>query len=161
MGDDRLGAAAEKAQEIVDQPPLRGVARDGGFEDVRVADLLQPADRLLSFEPVDHRLHRGVGGTVFLGKRFLNLAHRRGAARPERLHYLQFQLRQSGEGHWIAPIRVVISTTRVGGSSTTSWDGARENCGLPISSRWAARRDRRSSTASVPARWRIASRTRL
>ena len=47
-----LGAAAEQAQELVDQSALRGVAGDDGFEDVGVADFLDAADGLLGFQVV-------------------------------------------------------------------------------------------------------------
>src|SRR5882672_962294 len=36
VGHDRLGAAAEEAQELVNQPPLCGAAGDERLEDVRV-----------------------------------------------------------------------------------------------------------------------------
>ena len=80
---------------VVDQPPLRARARDGGLENVGVADFLHPPDRLLGLEPVDHRLDGGVGRPVLLGKRLLDFAHRQGAARQQRVHDLHLELRQS------------------------------------------------------------------
>src|SRR5207237_8502372 len=44
MRDDGLNAAAEEAEEIVDQSALRRALGDGRFEDVRVADFLHALD---------------------------------------------------------------------------------------------------------------------
>jgi hypothetical protein len=44
----RLAAAAEEAQELVDQPAVGGGARDGCIEHVSVADLLDAPRQLVS-----------------------------------------------------------------------------------------------------------------
>src|SRR5690606_13812181 len=46
MGDDRLNAAVEKAEELVDEAPLRRLTRHDRLEDEGIADLLDPANRL-------------------------------------------------------------------------------------------------------------------
>jgi hypothetical protein len=74
--DDRLAAAAEQAEQLVDQTPMRRRARYHRIEDVRIADLLDAADGLFGFEPIHHRLHRGIGRPVALGEGFLNFADR-------------------------------------------------------------------------------------
>ena len=66
----------------------------------------------LRFEPIDQGLHGRVRGAVLGGKRFLNLADRRGPVRPERFHHLHFELRQFGCGH-PSPMLVLRSTTSV------------------------------------------------
>src|SRR5687767_3588415 len=85
VGDHWLWPAAEKGEEVVDEAALGGVPGDGSLEDVRVADFLETAERLLPFQPVDHRLHGGVGRAVLFRKGLLDFAHRRRAARPQRV----------------------------------------------------------------------------
>jgi hypothetical protein len=46
----RLDLAVEHGDELVDDPALRVVARDRRFEDVRVADALDDAERTLCFQ---------------------------------------------------------------------------------------------------------------
>src|SRR5688572_26470172 len=102
MRHDRLAAAAEEGEELVDEAALRGGARDGRLEDVRVADLLRPTDGALLFEPVHHRLHGGVGRPALLGKGFENLADRGCATAPQRLHDLVFELAQFRQSHGVS-----------------------------------------------------------
>ena len=68
MRHHRLGAAAEKSQQVVDQPGLRGIARDGRFKDMRVADFLYTPQCQLALKPVNSRLNGGIGRTAALGK---------------------------------------------------------------------------------------------
>ena len=87
---DPLGAAAEESQQV---PVVRGVAGDHRFENMSVADLLDAAERLFTFQPVDGGLNRRIRGSVRFGKRLLDLSNGRRASGPERLHDLKFQLR--------------------------------------------------------------------
>src|SRR5215469_14672887 len=88
MGHDGPAPAAEQSQQVVDQPALRRVPRDRRLEDVCSSDLLDTAQCFLGFEPVDHRLHRGVGGSLLCRKRFLNLPNGTGPPFPEGVHDL-------------------------------------------------------------------------
>src|SRR5579864_7522561 len=47
-----LSASTEQCQQIVNQPALRGVARDARLEDVKVPDLADTAHRVFSFQPI-------------------------------------------------------------------------------------------------------------
>jgi hypothetical protein len=78
----RLGPAAEQAEQVVDQAPVRRVAADHGLEDVRVADFLGATNHLLAFQAVHHGLHRGVGGPAALREGIVDLTDRARAARP-------------------------------------------------------------------------------
>src|SRR5450432_3731044 len=70
-----LRSSAEQSEQFIDQSGLRRVARNHGFENMRVADLFHTAYRFLSFEPIDRGLDGGVCRPVTLRKRFLNLAN--------------------------------------------------------------------------------------
>src|SRR5437588_1427225 len=96
---DRLRTPPEQVQQVINQPTVRRLAREDGFEDVRVADFLDSAQHLLAFHAVHRGLHRGIGRAAPLGKRFLNLADRGRATAPKRFHNLKFQLRQFGQVH--------------------------------------------------------------
>jgi hypothetical protein len=84
--------AAEESQQFVYQPALRFAARDGRLKYVGVADPLDAAHRFLRFQTIHGGLHRGVGRPAGFWKCFLNLADGTGAAAPQRLHDLKFQL---------------------------------------------------------------------
>ena len=71
-----LHAAAEEAEQLVDEIALRGRLRDHGFEDVRVADLACAAQRVLRLEAVDDRLDGRVRGTALRRERLLNFTDR-------------------------------------------------------------------------------------
>src|ERR1019366_3082814 len=92
MRHDRLRAAAEEREEVVDELPLRGIARDGGLENVEVSDFFYAANGLLAFQTIDSGLDGGVCRPAFFWEGFLNLADGGLAAVPERLHNLQFEL---------------------------------------------------------------------
>ncbi len=83
MGHDGLGAAAEEIQEVVDEAALGLGPRDGGFEDVGIADAFGDARGFLLFEPVDGGLDGGVGRAILLGEGFLDFADGAGPAGPE------------------------------------------------------------------------------
>jgi hypothetical protein len=99
VGDDGAGLAAEQAEEIVDQLPLGGVARYGGFKDEGGADFLGTVEGLLHFQAVHHRLHGGVGGTVAGREGFVNFADGAGAFSPQSFHDLEFELAEFGVLH--------------------------------------------------------------
>src|SRR5690606_1253862 len=80
--DQRLRAASEEAQQLVDDRTARRVGRDQRFEDVRVADLLLALDRALCLEPIDDGLHGRVGGPALLREVLLDLPDGRRAERP-------------------------------------------------------------------------------
>ena len=84
MRHDGLSAPAEQRQQIVDQPPLRGVAGDCRFENVKIADFLDAAQSLLPFQTINGGLDGRVGGPVLLGKCFLNFANGGLAPSPQR-----------------------------------------------------------------------------
>src|ERR1700681_4696313 len=83
---DGLRAAIEEREQIIHECRVRLVPRNDGLEDVGVADPLDAAQRLLLFQPVDHRLDRRERGSAFFGKRLVDLPHRAAAGGPERLH---------------------------------------------------------------------------
>src|SRR5207249_5887345 len=78
---------------------LRVIARDQGLENIRVADPLDAAERLLPLQSIDDSLHSGVSRSAKLRKCLLNLANGACALLPERLQHLQFQLRKLRLGH--------------------------------------------------------------
>src|SRR6266581_2555070 len=81
-------------------------AGDQGLENMRVADLLGAAHRLLKFEAIHHGLHGGVGGPFLFRKRFLQFTDGGWALGPESLHDPEFQPGQFWRWH-----RKVESTT--------------------------------------------------
>src|SRR5580692_10949862 len=68
MGHQRRGAAAKEAQQIVDESPLCRAPGYDRFIDMRVADLLGPANRALGFQPREHGLHRRMRRPVLFWK---------------------------------------------------------------------------------------------
>src|SRR5215472_14161704 len=53
VGHYRLGASAEQRQQLIDQPPLGIAARDGRFENIRIADPLDASQRAFGLQPVN------------------------------------------------------------------------------------------------------------
>src|SRR6202044_3541913 len=105
---------AEESQQVVDQLSLGGVARDRGFEDVEITDLLYSAHGILGFEAVNRGLDRGIGRPVLFRKGFLNFSDGGAAARPQGVHDLELELCQLGLGHSVSsPTGVCITTTHV------------------------------------------------
>src|SRR5262249_30278404 len=108
----RLRAAAEEIEQIVDEPALRGVARHQGLAYVSTADLLRAPHGPLGLQAVHERLHGGVCGPGRLGQLLLDLADRRGAVGPEGFHDLELRAAQLRNFH------DVYSTTLVGEVTT-------------------------------------------
>jgi len=79
VGHDRLGPAAEQAQQVVDQFTAGCVAGDAGFENMGVADLPGAAERFFPFEAIDCGLDSGIGGSMTLGKGLLNFTNGQGS----------------------------------------------------------------------------------
>src|SRR5208337_3037203 len=88
-----LSAPAEQRQQVVDQPPLRGVAGDCRCENVKITDFPGATQGLLPFQTINGSLDGRVGWSVPLGKCFLNFANGGLAPSPQRLHDLKFELR--------------------------------------------------------------------
>src|SRR6188474_3093857 len=102
MRHQRLGAAAEQAEQLVDDLAMRGHLGDHRFEDVRVADLLRALQRVLRLEAIDDRLHGRVRGAALRREALLDLADRRRALRPKGLHDLELELAELRRGHVIS-----------------------------------------------------------
>ena len=69
---------------------------------MEVANLLDAANGLFPFQPINRCLDRRVSRPALFRKALLNLADGRLAPRPQGLHDLQLQLRQLGLGHLIS-----------------------------------------------------------
>src|SRR5213075_2429362 len=52
-----LRRSAEQAEDVVEDPPVRGLLRDRRLKQERVADLTRPFDRALLLQAVHDRLH--------------------------------------------------------------------------------------------------------
>src|SRR5262249_38074513 len=91
----------------VDQPILRRITRDRGFEDVGVADALDATQSALALHAVDGRLHGGVGRALGFRECFLDFADGTRAASPKDFHDLQFEL---GEFGWHLTIDAIKPT---------------------------------------------------
>jgi hypothetical protein len=92
----QLRSAPQQGQEFVNQPALRFLTRHRGLKDFCVADPLDQAQRLLTFQPIDHGLYGGVGRTLLLGEGLLDFAYRTGAVPPERFQHLQLEFGEFG-----------------------------------------------------------------
>ena len=103
-----LRAPAEQRQQVVDQPPLRGVARDGRFENVKIADFFDAAQSLLPFQAINGGLDGCVGGSFLLGESFLDFANGGLAPCPKLLHDLKFEFGQLRFAHIVYYPRVLI-----------------------------------------------------
>src|SRR5690606_30578028 len=112
VGDQRLRAAAEEAEELVDDRAPCGVGRDQRLEDVCIADLLRAADGALRFEPIHDCLHRRISRPALRREVLLDLAHRRRAELRERVEDLELEAAQLRR-------RRFLFTTHVGESTMT------------------------------------------
>src|SRR5271163_5062754 len=97
MGDDRAACAAEQSEQVVDQFALSRCTGHGCFEDECRANLLNPAQGLFRFKPVDHRLHGAVGQSLACREGLVNLPDGAGPFGPESLHNRKLQFAQLWE----------------------------------------------------------------
>src|SRR5215471_1417243 len=75
IGDEHPGRAVEEIEQIADEATPVFAPVDRWLEELRVADLLDLAQRALLLEPVDESLHGGVSHALVLGQGLENLAH--------------------------------------------------------------------------------------
>lgn len=100
MRHDRLRAAAEQAQQFVDQPAFGNVSRDDSFKNVSVADLPDAAEHFLALHAIDRGLYGGVRRLDAFAEGLLNFPDGGRAASPEGVHDLQFEFCEFCQGLW-------------------------------------------------------------
>ena len=88
----RLCAPTEERQQVVDQLPLRGIAGDRSFENVKVTHLPDATHSILRFQAINGCLDRCLGRSAFFGESLLNLADGGLALTPQHLHDLKLEL---------------------------------------------------------------------
>ena len=105
--------AVEEREEVIDQPGVRLIAGNGGFEDVGVADALHTPQRLLFLQALDHRPHRAECRPHLLWQSLMDLTDRARTARPEDFHDAELEPAQRGTPRHMSTTIVADLTTYV------------------------------------------------
>src|SRR5947209_5988593 len=96
IGDEQARRPAEQVEQVLDQPMPVLTLVDRRLEELRVADLLDLAQRAFLLQPVNERLHGGVGDALFVGEALQDLAD---GARSELPDLLQDSRLRLGKPH--------------------------------------------------------------